>query len=157
MRRSTLIVSLPLLALLGGCGGSTAQAHSDAVETARCRVTVQFEVAGSGTAMVAGNRSDVEQGLNSSTAELAGTEVVVKGWLGDVTVGRVEEGRVFVSAGGNNLSFGPIRDGGIDFEHEGLFGTSRHHFQGAGCIDRELALGAVHLMALIGRPRNTRR
>jgi hypothetical protein len=62
-----------------------------------------------------------------------------------------------MAGGGDYLPFGPIDSGGTDFDDAGVFGTSHYNFQGLRCSERELRLGAVHLMALIARARSTRK
>jgi len=97
-------VTLALTTLLAGCvTPNNGEANSPQASGPLCRVTIE-SWKGTAEAQVHGQTSDVQGLMGSSTAVIeGGSKVVIKGWLGDVSVGRVESDRFVVYAWGKEF------------------------------------------------------
>lgn len=113
-----------------------------------CRVTIQ-NWKGTAESHVRGQRSDVAGFLGSSTAVVErGADVVIKGWLGNTKIGRLEGDRFVLSMWGEDFPSDPYADGQTAFTWNGPMGPDTQVIQSDNCTNDELGLGGAHLIAL---------
>ena len=113
-----------------------------------CRVTIQ-SWKGTAEADVHGQESDVQGIFGSSTAIVErGASVVIKGWLGDVTIGRLESNRFVVLMWSTDFPSDPYVDGQTAFTWNGPIGPDTQVINSENCTNDELGLGGAHLIAL---------
>lgn len=124
------------------------EANSPEASDTLCRVTIQ-SWKGTAVAEVRGQKSDVQGLFGSSTAVLVGgTSVVIKGWLGDVTVGHLEGKRFVLTMWGKDFPSDPYVSGETAFTWNSVVGPDTEPIHSENCTDDELGLGGAHLMAL---------
>jgi len=138
-----------IAALQVACASTRYQeADSPGAGGPKCRVTIQ-SWKGTAEANVHGEQSDVEGLFGSSTAVLVGgTSIAIKGWLGDVTIGRLESNRFVVVMWSKDFPSDPYVDGQTAFTWNGPIGPDTQAINSENCTNDELGLGGAHLIAL---------
>lgn len=144
--------------LLGACATqSNREANSPEASGPVCRVTIE-SWKGTAESVVRGETSDVQGGFGSSTAVISnGSSVIIKGWLGDVTIGRLEPHQFVVVAWGKEFPSEPYVDGQTAFTASGMFGEYTQPIFSENCTNEQLGLGGAHLIALALQSPSTRR
>ena len=136
-------------AVISACAAGPSQgASSPQAAGPSCRVTIQ-SWKGTAEAHVHGQRSDVQGIFGSSTAIVEqGDSVIIKGWLGDVTIGRLEGNRFVVVMWSKDFPSDPYVDGQTAFTWNGPIGPDTQAINSENCTNDELGLGGAHLIAL---------
>ena len=157
--RISLIALVTILSVLGvGCASSaTREVNSPGGPGPVCRVTIQTWK-GSAEAEARGNRSEVQGAFASSSAVLTdGVNVVIKGWLGDATVGYVETDQFVVRAWGEEFPSEVYANGQTSLTLNSIAGPDTVPVCSENCTNEQLGLGGVHLAALTLQSNNSRR